>query len=70
MRSFQVKALSIAVAAILCLSVSTQAQDKMSKMKKDTAKMSKMDQKKDHGKMDKMKKTGKMDKMKKDTSKM
>lgn len=61
MRTFPSKVLSIAVAAVLFLSVNGQAQDKMSKMKKDTSKMSKMDSKKGHNKMDKMKK---------DTSKM
>jgi hypothetical protein len=69
MRTFNLKAFSIAAAAVLFLSVSTHAQDKMGKMKKDTTKMSKMD----HGKMTKMGKTGKMsktDKMKKDSSKM
>lgn len=70
MKTFLSKAFSIAAAAVLFLSVNGQAQDKMSKMKKDTSKMSKMDHKKSHGKMDKMKKSGKMDKMKKDTSKM
>ncbi len=70
MKSFLSKALSIAAAAVLFLSVNGQTQDKMSKMEKDTSKMSKMDHKKSHGKMDKMKKSGKMDKMKKDTSKM
>ena len=61
------KTLFIAAAAIMFLSVSTQAQDKMSKLKKDTTKMSKVS-KMDHIKG--TKKMDKMDKMKKDTSKM
>ncbi|MFD0792004.1 hypothetical protein ACFQZX_00165 [Mucilaginibacter litoreus] len=70
MRTFKLKAICIATAAALFLSVTTHAQSKMSKMKKDTTKMSKMDHQKTHGKMDKVGKSGKMDKMKKDTSKM
>lgn len=72
MIAFNLKSIGITAAVVLFLSVSTQAQDKMSKMKKDTTKMSKMDQKKNHGKMDKMGMTEKMskDKMKKGTSKM
>lgn len=70
MRIFKLKAFGIAAAAVLFLSVSAQAQDKMSKMKNDTAKMSKMDHRKGHGKMEKPGKMDKMGKMKKDTSKM
>ena len=54
----------IAVVAI-CLSTNVQAQDKMSKMKKDTTKMSKMS-KMDHKKS--ATKMGKMSKMKKDSA--
>lgn len=64
MKTLNFKTVCIAVAALFFLSVNTQAQDKMSKMKKDTTKMSKME----HKKMDK--KMGKASKMKKDTTKM
>lgn len=66
------KSAALVAVAVLGLAASTQAQDKMSKMKKDTSKMSKMDHKKPMGKMDhKMDKKmdGKMSKMKKDTTK-
>jgi len=64
MKAFNFKTIFIALIAAFTLCVNTQAQEKMSKMKKDTIKMSKMD----HKKMDK--KMGKVSKMKKDTTKM
>lgn len=63
MKAQNFKAFCIAMVAVLFLTVSTQAQDKMSKMSKDTSKM-----KMDHKKSDK--KMKKMSKMKKDTTKM
>lgn len=67
MKALNLKTISMAVVAAFCLTVNAQAQDKMSKMKKDTTKMSKMS-KMDHKKSDK--KMDKMSKMKKDTTKM
>jgi cytochrome c556 len=60
MKTSNLKTICLAAVAAICLTVNAQAQDKMSKMKKDTTKMSKMSHKK----------MGKMSKMKKDSSKM